>query len=185
LSLAPGGHGGDAIIYGDYFGAALDPVDGTGWVVGEFVSSPATIATWVGQIGLTFSVVASVNQPTFNVFQTLIASGRITSPGLPGSADFYVGILRPDNSIQFFTDAGIVVGNLADLGSFRPIATAVSLATPFSVTAPNFYTHQWTAGDPRGNYVFFIAAIKAGTIARGSVTDADVVGLATGVFAFP
>jgi len=101
------------------------------------------------------------------------------------AADFYVGILRPDGSIQFFTNAGIVLGNVANVTSFRPLAVAVPLGTPFSVNAPNFYTHQWTAGDLHGGYVFFVAAVKTGALAGGTVPSDQILGLATASFSFP
>ena len=127
---------------------------------------------------------ASVNQPTFAVGQTLVAGGAVTNPGLPWSADFYVGILRPNGSILFFTSGGTIVGNVADLTSFRPLASAVPLGTPFTVTAPDFYTHQWTAGEPPRSYVFFVGAVKTGALATGTVTSDQILGLATAPFSF-
>lgn len=139
------------------------------------VSPPSTImATGVG-----------VNQTTFAVGQTLNASGGVTNPGLTGSGDFYVGILRPDNTIQFFTNSGIVVGRLADVRSFRPLATGVPLDTRFSVTVPNFYSHQRTASDQSGGHVFFLLAVKADALSDGTVTSDEVLGLATAPFSFP
>lgn len=35
--------------WGDYFGAALDPADGSVWVAGEFATSTTTWGTWVGR----------------------------------------------------------------------------------------------------------------------------------------
>ena len=135
--------------------------------------------------GPTLSLSASVNQQTFTVGQSLSAGGAVIDLGLPVAADFYVGILRPDGSIQFFTNAGIVLGNLADVTSFRPLAVAVPLATPFSVNAPNFYTHQWTAGDLHSSYVFFVAAVTTGALAGGTVPSDQILGLATASFSFP
>jgi hypothetical protein len=130
------------------------------------------------------NLAVSVNQLTFAAGQTLVAGGGVTSSGLSGAADFYVGLLRPDNSIQFFTSTGIAVGNRNDLASFRPYATGVSLATPFSVNEPTFYTHPWTAADLHGPWVFFVLAVRAGALS-GTVTAADILGLATAPFSFP
>jgi hypothetical protein len=127
-------------------------------------------------------VQTNVNLLTFAIGQTLNASGAVNNPGLPGSADFYVGLLRPDGSIQFFTSLGIVLGNVASLTSFRPLATAVSLATPFSATEPGFYSHQWTAADMRGNWVFFVAAVKTGALAGGTLRADQILGLAATSF---
>ncbi len=118
---------------------------------------------------------------TFTNGQTLMTGGSVNNPGNPGSADFYVGILRPNGSIQFFTP-GIVIGSLANLGSFRPLATGIPLGTPFSVNQPGFYTHQWVAGDLRGSYVFFIAVLRAGALADGVVTNDEILALATAPF---
>lgn len=37
--------------WGDYFGAALDPVDGSAWLLGEYVKTADTWGTWVANIG--------------------------------------------------------------------------------------------------------------------------------------
>ena len=134
--------------------------------------------------GFPLSLSASVNQPTFAVGQSLSVGGAVIDPGLPVAADFYVGILRPDGSIQFITNAGIVLGNVTDVTSFRPLAVAVPLGTPFSVNAQNFYTHQWTSGDLHGGYVFFVAAVKTGALAGGIVPSDQILGLATASFSF-
>ncbi len=38
--------------YGDYFGAALDAIDGSAWLVGQFASGTTETTSWVGQVGL-------------------------------------------------------------------------------------------------------------------------------------
>jgi hypothetical protein len=96
-----------------------------------------------------------------------------------------VGILQPDNSIQFFTSTGIVVGNATNPTSFRPIAVNVPLSTPFSVSQPTVFTHQRTAGDLHGNYVFFVAAVKTGALAGGTIPNDQILSVSTAPYSFP
>jgi hypothetical protein len=38
--------------YGDYFGAAVDPTDGSAWLVGQFVTGPTETTSWVARVTL-------------------------------------------------------------------------------------------------------------------------------------
>lgn len=133
------------------------------------------------QLATGVAPLVTVNGSTFSVGQTLSATAGLINPGLTGAADIYVGLLRPDGSVLFFTPA-IVVGSVTNIESFRPIATGVSLAAPFSVTVPNFYSHQWTAADPKGTYIFFVGAVRAGALSGGSLPPGATLGLLGIVF---
>ena len=194
-SLAQATYVGGAGFY-DAYTLAIAPLSGNVYVGGA-TSAPAGAALGGSEAvvsRLTFGLAsvdpsrvlsASVNQSAFAVGQTLVAGGAVINLGSPASADVYVGLVRPDGSIQFFTSGGIVVGHVTDLASFRPLAVAVPLATPFTVRVPDFYTHEWTAGDPRGSYVFFVGAVATGALATGTLTSNQILGLATAPFSFP
>lgn len=156
--------------------------DASGDLPGPSVTGGSVV---VGSQNGALSVSASVTQPVVAVGQTLAAGGSVSNSGLPGAADFYVGILRPDGSIQFFTSTGTAAGLLADPKSFIPIATGVSLTTAFSTSEPSFLALQRTAADPTGSYLFFILALEAGALTSGTVSNDAVLGLATAPFSFP
>jgi hypothetical protein len=153
----------------------------------DIVTGQNTLLLSVGSpVGCGMGASVSVNQASFVVGQTLIAGGTVTNPGLPGTAaDFYVGVLRPDGSVQFVTPTGLTVGHVSDLRSFRPAATNVSLTTPFTLSQSRAFAHEWTAADRRGAYVFFVLAVKTGALAGGAVTSDQILRIATSSYAFP
>src|SRR5712692_1713248 len=120
------------------------------------------------------SVEVSANRSTFAVGQTLTPTVTFTNPGLASVVDVYTGLLFPDgHTITFFTGAGgFVVDDASNPTSFSPPAAAVSLTAPLSATVPNVFAYPWTATDPRGDYVLFLAAVKANA-------PTDVLTLAT------
>jgi photosystem II stability/assembly factor-like uncharacterized protein len=153
----------------------------------DIISGTNTLLLRAGSpAGCGLGASVSASQARFVVGQTLIASGSVTNPGLPGvAADFYVGLLRPDGSIQFITPAGLVVGSVSDLRSFRPLAENVPMAAPFSTSQSSLLTHRWTVDDLRGSYVFFVLSVKAGALAGGTIVGDQILKLATAPFTFP
>ncbi len=105
--------------------------------------------------------------------------------GTAAAADFYAGLILPDgSSIAFLTgDGGVAFGTRGDPATFRPAATALSLAAPFIVTVPGILSYQWTGAEPRGEYSFVLLAMRAGTMP--AFAGVDVLGLAVAPFAFP
>ena len=131
------------------------------------------------------SLTVEVNQPAFVTGQTLTPTLRVVNPGLPYSADFYLGFLKPDGGVEFVTSAGgLVSGNLAQLSSFRPLVTGLPLSSPFSLTAPPFFSRQWTGSEARGRWLLFLLATKAGALSDGSVASDEILGTATAPFSF-
>jgi photosystem II stability/assembly factor-like uncharacterized protein len=129
----------------------------------------------------------SVNERTFSAGQTLVPSAALMNLGEPKAADIYLGILLPDgNTIAFFTSAGeVVFGNIADPASLRPLATGVSMAAPFTATAPNFFSYQWTGNEPHGEYLLFLLVTQASALSDGILTDDEILALDAEPFAFP
>ena len=72
-----------------------------------------------------------------------------------------------------------------NLASFEPIASGVSLGTPFVGTLPGLFNYQWTGIEPQGGYVFFFLAVKAGALAGSGLVANAILGLATATFSFP
>jgi uncharacterized repeat protein (TIGR01451 family) len=128
-----------------------------------------------------------VNQPSFVVGETLTTTVGLTNSGMPDTADLYVGALLPDgHTLVFFTSAGgVVPGDLASLASFQPFAAGVSLGSPFSITVPGFSSHRWAGDEPRGVYVFFLAALRSGATTDGAVTSEEIIALTSTPFTFP
>jgi hypothetical protein len=132
-----------------------------------------------------FTATAFVNQPLFtSVGEVLAATIGLNNGRLPGSADIYVGIVVPGGTIVFFTSSGVAFGSVTDPATFQPVAAGVPLGVPFSVTAPDFFTYQWTGGEPRGDYALFVLVLTAGALADGVLTDDEVLALAIAPFAF-
>ena len=127
----------------------------------------------------------SVNQSTFVVGQTLTTAVELTDPRFPAAADLYLGFILPDgHTLVFVTSAGgMLLGDAANLASFRPIATGVSLAAPSPGIVPSF-SYRWTGIEPRGGYQFALLAVKAGVLADGVLTGDEILALVTAPFAF-
>jgi hypothetical protein len=151
----------------------------------DMVRRPVALLPDPGTGPLPLILSASVNQSAFSVGQALSVTAAVANPGRAQEADFYAGLLRPDGTIEFLTTSGSVFGSVNALNSFRPLATAVSLTTPFTVTVPNFYAHQWTGSETRGAWRFFLGVIKAGALAGGTIPEDAILGLATAPFSFP
>jgi uncharacterized repeat protein (TIGR01451 family) len=187
LALAPGG---DVYVAGITLGSPDFPGTSGGAQPSAGGSDDAFVARLTASLALvdaSLDARVSVNQPTFAVGQTVTTSFLLTNPGVPAEADLYVGALLPDGvTIVCWTPSGgVTAGSVADVRSLRPYATRLALPAPFSMNRPNFLSYQWTGAEPRGRYVFFVFAAKAGALAGGGVTADEILALSTVSFTFP
>jgi hypothetical protein len=159
----------------------LGTVDGFDWNTNSGAFSVQVTST------APMSIATGVNQPTFGVGETMLASVALNSPAQAGAADFFTGLLHPDGStLEFLTSSGgIAIGNIANPSTFQPVAVGIPLGSPISVSVPNIIARQWTGAEPRGTYVFFLLGVRAGTFADGTLTCNDTLGLALTTFSFP
>jgi hypothetical protein len=152
---------------------------GGGWPQTEFMATRLQVS------GPQMSATASVDPASLEVGHVVNLTAGLGNPGLAGSADVYVGLLRPDGAIEFFTSGGIVHGSADSVASFQPLARAIPLATPFSVTAPNFASRYRTASDPHDTWIFFVAVVSSGALSGGTIPEASILAVAGAPFSFP
>ncbi len=71
------------ISYGDYFGAALDPVDGTFWLIGQYVRPGEIWDTWVAHLGVASQGVIPTATSTSTVPTSTQQVSSLTPTALP------------------------------------------------------------------------------------------------------
>jgi hypothetical protein len=159
----------------------LGTVDGFDWNTNTGAFSVQVTST------TPMSIATGVNQPTFAVGQTMMASAVLNSQAQAGAADFYTGLLHPDGStIEFLTgDGSVAIGNIGNPASFRPAAVGIPLGSPISANVPDVIHQQWTGAEPRGTYVFFVLAVRSGTFGDGILGCNETLGVGTTTFSFP
>lgn len=130
--------------------------------VRTLAATASTVASFRQSLTSPLTITGAVNQPTYTTGQTLVVSVSVNhSGGLTGTADFYAGIQLSDGTAVFFTDVtttqtgGYALGTIANLASYRPIATGIPLGAPFAADLPTFFSYQRGAGDPSGGFAFF------------------------------
>ena len=151
-----------------------------------------TVASFRQALTSPLTLTAAVNQPTFAVGDTLVASVSLNHPGgVAGAVDFYVGVLFSNGSAVFFTDvtitptSGYALGTITNLATYSPIATGIPLGGPFSANLPTFFTYPRGAGDPTGGFAFFVFAVKSGVLTGSTFTSDQLLAASLAPFTFP
>jgi hypothetical protein len=158
-------------------------------VLGETAN---TVANFRQALASPLTLTAAVNQPTFALGNTLVASVSVNhAGGLTGSADFYVGLLLPNGGAVFFTDvtitptSGYALGTIANVATYRPVATGIPLGAAFSANLSPFFAYPRGAGDPTGGFAFFVLAVKSGALADGVLAADELLAASLAPFTFP
>lgn len=139
--------------YGDYLGIGLDPSNGSFWILGEYVVTSTAWGTWVGNF--TFPGLAlSLNPASFRSGQILTLTATVTPGPTPVTADVYVAVQLPDETLLFLLGDGSITGSL------QPIVRNWTIS-PFS---GQIFTYTFGGGEPVGNYAWLAAFTEPGTL---------------------
>lgn len=151
----------------------------------------ATVASFRQAATAPLTITTRVNKATFTVGETLVASVGVSNPGIAAMADVYLGLLRPDGTVLFFTDvvvtgtSGSVVGNILNFATYRPIAAGVSLGAPGAANFPSFLSLQRTSSDQTGGFVWFLLAVTSGALHDGILAPNELLGASFSPFSYP
>jgi hypothetical protein len=137
------------------------------------------------------TLTTGVNKVAFAVDETLVPSVRLINPGMPGTVDIYFGLLLPDGTAVFFTDVvvtpdgGYAFGNILQFDTYQPIATGVSLASPFDANFPAFVSYQRNGSEPSGGFASFLLVVTSGALLDSVLATSELLGASLTPFTFP
>jgi lysophospholipase L1-like esterase len=149
----------------DSFSAALDPADGTAWLLGMYAQAADRIGTWVGRLGFSASptLTLELDQDAFRAGDTLSLRATLTPGGLPAAVDAYIVVRLPDGSFSSLASDGTLLPGL------WPIEHAF---TPFPFSGEVFrFTFQ--GGESPGTYTWMGALTQPGTLTLIGSLDQD------------
>jgi hypothetical protein len=131
-------------------------------------------------------VTVAVDRTAARPGDTTVGSLTISHPGLAAVADFYLGLVLPDGeTLVLFTEGGgHAFARASELGTLPRIATAVSLARPFTAALPRVFAHTWTGAEAPGPCLFFLAAVATGSSADGAVAEGELLAVTLRSFVF-
>lgn len=121
-----------------------------------------------------------VNDAALRPGETLVTGVTVNNPGGGPLADFYFVIVLPDGSTAVSAGPGIGArfGRLGDLRSLAPVASSISLGSPFVYPANPFFSYTFTGNEPVGTYRIYFAAVRTGAFADGAIGAGEVLAVA-------
>jgi hypothetical protein len=161
--------GRDGITFADYFGASLDPTDGTVWIVGEYGRASGTLGRgrWVGHVAFPAasatppSLTLTLNASGFGLRDSMILTASMTPGTTPTAVDAYVVVRTPDGSLYSLRpDGGVVAGVV-------PLATRLA---PFRFTG-DLARIAFNSAIPAGRYTWQAYLTEPGATAVVGVVN--------------
>lgn len=131
------------------------------------------LCLFTAPVSFAATLLLSTNQSSFGPGNQLLLSASITPDSDAGvSADIYVAMVTPDNSILTLNNA------LQWVSTLSPIAASVPLA---ALQANNFYAAVLPSNVANGNYNFYLIAVRAG---QDPVNSSNWLGVSTAPITF-
>jgi len=185
---------------GDFYGAAMDPVDpGKVWVAAEYIRATA-IRDWGTVIAeLTFgpppTIAVALNSATFTRHDQLRLDLTVANPAAALSVDVYLGAVLPPaagpglgcpmgDAVAFVTASwGVVIRCLsAEPASFPKFVAGETIAAGASTLA-SYFTLVWPEAPP-GTYTIFVAFAVPGSLGDGDIGPDDIIAIASSALTF-
>lgn len=127
------------------------------------------------------------NASSFSTGESISVSLQADNFGDPSTVDFYFGAVLPDGTTVLLIVDGLLHRqrvSASDVSDWTPVASGVNLASPFTITKPNFLNYVWAGTEPAGTYTFFLTAAVPGSFADGTVDPGDIIHSSTATIAF-
>ena len=200
LRLGGGAQTASSGRMGDFYGAAMDPVDPSKvWVAAEYIRATAT-RDWGTVIAeLTFgpppTIAVALNSATFTRHDELRLDLTVANPAAALSVDVYLGAVLPPaagpglgcpmgDAVAFVTaSSGVAIRCLsASPASFPKFVAGGTIAAGASTLA-NAFSFVWPAA-PAGTYTIFVAFAVPGSLGDGDIGPDDVIAIASSALTF-
>jgi lysophospholipase L1-like esterase len=149
----------------DALGAAIDPTDGSAWLVGLFAETASRIGTRAVQLGFAAAplLTATLDGDRFRAGATLRLTATLTPGGLPFLVDAYVVVRLPNGSFLSLREDGTLIPGVI------PIVARVQ---PFAF-AGELFRAVLSGGEPPGSYAWLAALTHPGTLSVIGAADRD------------